>query len=100
MATQTDWYNTFLASKSGRAVYFELRTILHTRFRVDGQVIAPQQALAQCVLDDLALMIEEYCGINTPDAEMKMIGYQAAVAAEALGPKNDKKADNDLHETH
>ncbi len=100
MATQLDWYNTFLASESGQRVLFDLRKILWTRFRSKDQAIEPHQALAQCILDDMVGMISEKCGINTEAAEMKMIGFEASVAAAMLDEEKEKPEDVNLHETH
>lgn len=99
MATQLDWYNTFLASKSGQKVYFELRQILTLRFRRKDQEIEPHHALAQCCLDDLAMLISEKCGINTAEAEMQMIGYEATVAATMLEIEKKQPEKTDLQET-
>ena len=100
MATQLEWYKTFLADKTGRAVLFELRTIMCTRFRQKDQPITPEVALAQCVLDDTVLLISERCGIDTPAAEMRMIEHEAAVAASMLDLDKKGPVDKDLHETH
>ena len=100
MATQLDWYNTLLANKTGRKVLFELREILHTRFRRKDMPISPETALAQCILDDTVMLISEKCGIDTPEAEMRMLEAEASVAASMLDAgKKEEQEDVDLHET-
>lgn len=101
MATQLDWYNTFLSNDSGKKVLFELRQILTTRFRAEGLPISPETALAQCILDDTVMLIDERCGINTQEAEMEMIDAQAIVAAAMLErQEEEEKEDVDLHKTN
>lgn len=102
MATKSDWYNTFLANKTGRKVMFELRQKLYNRFRQEDQPISPETALAQCILDDTAMWISEKCGIDTEEAEMQMIDYEAATAAASMlgAAKEEEQEAPDLLETH
>lgn len=94
MATQLDWYNTLLATESGRKVFFELRMMVYTWHQ--KKKVEP---VAQCALDSLILMIREKCGINTEDAEMRLIEYEAAIAASLLDKEEPKPQDVNLHET-
>lgn len=99
MATQLDYYNTFLANKAGRRVKFDLIKTALTWFREKDRPVAADEARAQCVLDEFAMLIDERCGINTEVAEMQMIGYQAVVAAGQLEKGKEPEEDKDLHET-
>ena len=46
-----------------------------------------EEALAQVTLNSFVALISANCGLDTPEAEMTMIGYEAAVAASVLEQK-------------
>ena len=92
MASPVDWYNTFLLNERGRKVLLELRSMLLTWFRSDElQPLTSDEALAQCTLDSLSMKIDEKLGINTPEAEMKMIEHMAVVSAEVLRERSKEQ---------
>ncbi len=95
MATQLDYYNTFLSHKSGQEVYYDLRRIVFEWFKDRAMV-----AEVQVALDELMKIISENCGINTAEAKMKMIKHEATVAASQLEAETGDPEDKDLHETH
>ena len=97
---QLDYYNTLLSTEAGRRVYFDLRKTCLTWFRTKDVALAPDEARAQCVLDEFVMLISEKCGINTPEAEMKMLEFEAAVAASMLEEQEKETAKTDLHEMH
>ncbi len=101
MASQVDWYNVLLSNARGRAVLLELRSMCITWFRADkDKPLTPDEAYAQCVLDELVMKIDEKLGLNTAEAEMKMIEHQAVVCAEQLREqsKKQKPEDKGLHD--
>ena len=99
MATQLDYYNVLLASEAGRRVKFDLQHTMRTWFRKDDRDMTIDEAFAQCKLDELAMLIDAKCGTGSAEAEMQMIGYQAAVAAALLDKEEERPEDIDLHET-
>lgn len=99
MATRLDYYNTLLASKAGQKVLFDLRKTLLTWFRKKDGPVTADEAKAQCVLDEVVMLLDEKCGIDTEDAEMQMIGSMATIAAAQLEKGEEGPEDRDLHET-
>ncbi len=92
MASPVDWYNTFLSNDRGRKVLLELRSMCITWFRADeDKPLAPDEAYAQCILDELVLRIDAKLGIDRVEAEMKMIEHMAVVAAEVLGERSKEQ---------
>ncbi len=103
MSLRLDYYNSLLASESGRRVYYDLQRMAHLWFRAGGDEAANMsepEALAQCVLDEFMMRIAERCGIDSPEAEMKMITYQAQMAAESLDIEESEPEKKNLHETN
>lgn len=98
MATQLqrDYYITFLASEAGRRVKADLTEKAINRFR-DGKPMTPDEARAQCVLDEFILQIDESCGLAGPDAKMRMLEYQAIVSADMLEHEPEEQEKEDLH---
>ncbi len=99
MATQLDYYNTLLASETGRKVYADLKKMGYTWFRKLGVDINPEERMMQCVLDEFVMKITENCGINNPDAEMKMLAAEAKVAATELEKTSPEPIKRDLLDT-
>jgi len=99
MATQLDYYNTLLSSKAGQRVKFDLQKLILTWFRKPDRPMTADEARAQCMLDELAMLIDAKCGIDNEEAEMEMIGHQAVVAAARLEREEPEPEDVDLHKT-
>lgn len=101
MASNVDWYNTFLSTPTGKRVLLELRQMMITWFRADkDKPLTTDEAYAQCVLDELSMRIDAKFGIDRPEAELKMIEHMAVVAAAVLRErsKEQKKEPTNLHE--
>ena len=94
---QLDYYNTLLATEAGRRVYYNIKKTALTWFRTKDVALSADEARAQCVLDAFVMQLSEKCGINTPEAEMKMLAYEAVVAAAALEEKTAEPKQTDLH---
>ncbi len=94
MASQLDWYNTFLASKEGQRVLYELRKMVFEWYK--GKTPEPE---GQYVLDELMKIISEKCGINTAEAKMEMIEHEAVVASAMVDKEQQQPEKPDLLET-
>ena len=96
MANQLDWYNTLLATAHGRRVLYEIRQMGLTWFRADDKDMTADEAAGQCVLDDFIMRLSEKCGIKTPEAEMRMIEYEAEIVASLLETGDDEPESTNL----
>ena len=95
MASQLDWFNTFLNTESGRRVWFELQQVVCEWYKD-----RPPNPDGQYVLDELIKMIRENCGLNTAEAKMELIKHESSIAAGLLdGSGGEKQGDKDLLET-
>lgn len=101
MALQVDWYNTLLSTAAGRGVLLELRQMCITWFRADPHnPLTTDEAYAQCILDEFVMKIDTRLGIDTPEAELKMIEHLATVSAAVLQERSQeqKTEKKPLHE--
>ena len=96
VCTTLDFYNTLLATESGRRVWAEMRKIANMWFRAEPP-IKEHEAFAQCVLDEFILRIEEKCGLNTPETEKIILEAHAKAAAAALEVEKIEPENTDLH---
>lgn len=97
-ASQLDYYNTLLAGKAGKRVFLDVKKMLITWFRQEGQApLTAEEALAQCTLDNVVMMLEAKCGIDNEMAEKMMIDSMAAVSDAMLKIENKKPEKPDLH---
>lgn len=90
-----------MANKAGQRVKFNLQQRMRTWFRKEDRDMTIDEARAQCALDELAMEIDANCGIDSEETKMKMIGYQAIVAAARLEQEEQEQEseDVDLHKT-
>lgn len=100
MATHLDYYNTFFASVSGKRVLADIRKVCGGWFRSDKDTpLSSDEAYAQCVLDQLLMLIDENLGLSSEESISQMIDYQAKISNATLEiepPPDDTKR---LHDT-
>ena len=77
---------------------YDIRKTALTWFRTKDVALSADEARAQCVLDEFIMLITERCGLNTPEAEMMMLNYEAAAAAAMLEEQKKEPKKTDLHE--